>query len=246
MTDGNQNSEAALVTGASLRIGRAIALDLAARGWRVGVHYHRSAEEADAVVHEIEALGGTACALQADLAEPGEMLGLIERCAAELGPVTCLINNAARFEWDQLETLDVEGWQAEFDINLLAPVFLSQAFAKALPKAACGSIVNIIDQRVLRPEPDYFSYTLTKSGLWTATVMLARALGPNIRVNAIGPGPVLPNRRQSQEDFEHECRSTLLGRGVAIEDICAAVRFLIDTKSVTGQMIALDCGQHLV
>lgn len=245
MDDVNQKSGTALVTGASLRIGRAIALDLGGRGWRVGVHYRHSAAEAEEVVREINALGGTAVALRADLAVMDDMLGLVERCAAELGPVTCLINNAARFEWDQIETLRGESWQAEFDINLRAPVFLAQAFAKALPKAASGCIVNIIDQRVLRPEPDYFSYTLAKSGLWTATLMLARALGPNIRVNAVGPGPVLPNRSQSREDFEEECRSTPLGRAVAIADICAAVRFLVDTKSVTGQLIAVDCGQHL-
>ncbi len=245
MTDQHQNPQSALVTGASLRIGRAIALDFARRGWRVGIHHHRSATEAEALAREIEALGSRTVALQADLARPDELLGLVGRCAEALGPVTCLINNAARFDCDSLPTLDLAGWQAELDINLRAPVFLTQAFAKALPGTASGVVINMVDQRVLRLTPDCFSYTIAKSALWTATQTLAQALSPRIRVNAIGPGPVLPNRRQSAEDFELECRSTLLGCAVAIEDICAAVRFLVDTPSVTGQMIALDGGQHL-
>jgi NAD(P)-dependent dehydrogenase (short-subunit alcohol dehydrogenase family) len=245
MTDQEHLPPTALITGASLRIGRAIALDLAKLGWRIGVHHHRSAAEAERLVREIGALGSKAVALQADLTRQDELLGLVGRCAERLGPVTCLINNAARFEWDSLETLDFAGWQTELDVNLRAPVFLTQAFATALPEANSGAVINMIDQRVLRLTPDCFSYTISKSALWTATRTMAQALGPRIRVNAIGPGPVLPNRRQSAEDFELECSSTLLGSAVAIEDICAAVRFLIDTPSVTGQMIALDGGQHL-
>lgn len=240
-----QNHATALVTGAALRLGRAIALDLATLGWRIGVHYQTSSTEAESLVEEIERLGSKALALPADLTSEAQLRGLVQSCAEELGPPTCLINNAARFEWDSIDTLDWAGWQAELDVNLRAPIFLTQAFARTLPKDASGCVINMIDQRVWRLTPDFFSYTIAKSALWTATQTLAQALAPRVRVNALGPGPVLPNRRQSQADFERECRSTLLGRGATVEDVCRAVRFLLDTPSVTGQMIALDSGQHL-
>jgi NAD(P)-dependent dehydrogenase (short-subunit alcohol dehydrogenase family) len=240
-----QDPATALVTGAALRLGRAIALDLAKRGWRIGVHHHTSSAEADDLVGEIERLGCKAVALQADLTRQDQLLSLVHRCAERLGPPTCLVNNAARFEWDTPDTLDWTDWQAELDVNLRAPVFLTQAFAKALPKGASGCVINMIDQRVWRITPEFFSYTIAKSALWTATRTLAQALAPRIRVNALGPGPVLPNRQQSQADFERECLSTPLGHGATAEEICAAVRFLLDTPSVTGQMIALDGGQHL-
>jgi NAD(P)-dependent dehydrogenase (short-subunit alcohol dehydrogenase family) len=236
---------AALVTGAALRLGRAICLDLAKRGWRIGVHYHTSSAAAKSLMQDLDRLGAEAVALQADLTCEDQLLGLVERCRERLGPVTCLVNNAARFEWDTPETLDWAGWQAELDVNLRAPVFLAQAFAKALPKGTSGNVINMIDQRVWRLTPEFFSYTIAKSALWTATRTLAQALAPRIRVNAIGPGPVLPNRRQTEADFERECRSMPLGRGATPEEICAAIRFLLDTPSVTGQMIALDGGQHL-
>jgi NAD(P)-dependent dehydrogenase (short-subunit alcohol dehydrogenase family) len=235
----------ALVTGSALRLGRAIAHDLAMRGWRVGVHHHSSSAEADALVAEIERLGVKAVALKADLTRENELRRLVQSCAEALGSPTCLVNNAARFEWDSIDTLDLPGWQSELDVNLRAPIFLTQAFARTLPKGASGCVINIIDQRVWRLTPEFFSYTIAKSALWTATQTLALALAPSIRVNAIGPGPVLPNRRQSQADFERECRATLLGHGASVEEVCRAVRFLLDSPSVTGQMIALDGGQHL-
>jgi NAD(P)-dependent dehydrogenase (short-subunit alcohol dehydrogenase family) len=210
----------ALVTGAAVRLGRAIALDLAQHGWQIGVHYHRSAAAAEALVGEIERLGSKAVALKADLTREDELRRLVPSCAEQLGAPTCLINNAARFETDGIETLDWVGWQAELDVNLRAPVW--------------------------RLTPEEFSYTIAKSALWTATQTLAQALAPRIRVNAIGPGPVLPNRRQSEAEFERECRATMLGRAATMEEICSAVRFLLDAPSVTGQMIALDSGQHLL
>ena len=240
-----QNHATALVTGAALRLGRAIALDLATLGWRIGVHYQTSSTEAESLVEEIERLGSKALALPADLTSEAQLRGLVQSCAEELGPPTCLINNAARFEWDSIDTLDWAGWQAELDVNLRAPIFLTQEFARALPKDASGCVINMIDQRVWRLTPEFFSYTIAKSALWTATRTLAQALAPRIRVNAIGPGPVLPSLRQSQEDFERECRAAPLGRAATVEEVCRAVRFLLDSPSVTGQMIALDSGQHL-
>lgn len=234
-----------LVTGAGRRLGRAIALDFANRGWRVGVHYHTSAEGALALAAEIEGKGGTAAPFSADLSHFDALAPLIEACAKALGPPSCLVNNAARYSWDSLATLDGESWQTHLDVNLRAPIFLTQAFAKALPDRAAGNVINLLDQKVLRLDPEYFSYTVAKSALWTATQAMAQALAPRIRVNAIAPGPVLKSQGQSQAEFEQECRATLLGRAVDAEDVTAATRFLLETPSITGQMIALDAGQHL-
>ncbi len=235
----------ALVTGAGRRLGRAIALDLAQCGWRIGAHYHASEAEAAGLVAEIEAMGGQAAALQADLAQLEDLPGLIEACGEALGAPSCLINNAACFERDTADSLDAESWQMHLDVNLRAPVFLTQAFARQLPDGVSANVINLVDQKVRRLNPDYFSYTIAKSALWTATQTLAQALAPRIRVNAIAPGPVLPSRNQSEADFAAECRSTLLKRVVSTDDVTAAVRFLLETPSVTGQMIALDGGQHL-
>jgi NAD(P)-dependent dehydrogenase (short-subunit alcohol dehydrogenase family) len=240
-----QSPPTALVTGAALRLGRAISLDLAAHGWKIGAHYNSSGAAAEGLVREIERSGGAALALQADLTRQEDLLSLVPRCAERLGAPTLLVNNAARFEFDAIETLAWAEWQAELDVNLRAPVFLAQAFAKTLPENASGSIINMIDQRVWRLTPEFLSYTIAKSALWTATRMLAQALAPRIRVNALGPGPVLPNRWQSKVEFERECRATPLGHGVTEGEVCAAIRFLLDAPSITGQMIALDGGQHL-
>ncbi len=234
-----------LVTGAARRIGRVLALDLARAGWQVGVHYRHSREDADALVAEIEALGVRAAALDADLADHAAMASLVARCEAVLGAPTCLINNASEFLLDSVETLTPERWQTHFDINLKAPVFLAQALAERLPAGADGVIINIIDQRVWNLTPEFFSYTVSKAGLWSATRMLAQALAPRVRVNAIGPGPVLQSVHQTQADFAAEARATLLGRATSPTEIAAAVRFILDAPAMTGQMIALDAGQHL-
>jgi NAD(P)-dependent dehydrogenase (short-subunit alcohol dehydrogenase family) len=241
----DQDPGTVLVTGAGRRLGRIIALDFANRGWRVGIHYHASAAEASALAAEIEAKGGKAGAFAADLGHWEALAHLIGACAGALGPPTCLINNAARFAWDSLATLDGESWQTHLDVNLRAPIFLTQAFAKALPARAKGNVINLLDQKVLRLDPEHFSYTIAKSALWTATQTMAQALAPRIRVNAIAPGPVFKSQGQGQAAFERECRATLLGRSVDAEDVTAAIRFLLDTPSITGQMIALDAGQHL-
>jgi NAD(P)-dependent dehydrogenase (short-subunit alcohol dehydrogenase family) len=234
-----------LVTGAARRLGRIIALDLGATGWRVGVHYRSSAADAADLVAEIEGHGGTAAAFAADLDLLDALPALIAACTASLGLPSCLINNAARFEHDTLASLDGEKWQTHLDTNLTAPIFLTKAFAEALPDGMEGSVINVIDQKILRPNPDYFSYTIAKAALWSATQTMAQALAPRIRVNAIAPGPVLKNEGQSQSAFERECRATLLQRPVSAEDVAGAVRFLLETPSITGQIIALDSGQHL-
>jgi NAD(P)-dependent dehydrogenase (short-subunit alcohol dehydrogenase family) len=234
-----------LVTGSARRLGREIVLHLARQGWRVGVHYHHSESEAVALVETIEALGGKVLAFKADLAQVEALEPLIADCAERLGTPTCLVNNAACFEWDDIATLDPAGWQTHLDIDLRAPVFLTQAFARILPQQERGSVINMIDQRVWRLTPEFFSYTIAKSALWTATRTLAQALSPRIRVNAIGPGPVLPSQKQSLSDFERECRATPLEQGATPAEVCAAIDFLLATPSVTGQMIALDGGQHL-
>ena len=235
----------ALVTGAARRLGRSVAWDLARAGWRVAVHYQSSEADALSLVADIEASGGRAAAVQADLSDLRALPALIEVSAKTLGPVTCLINNAASFSWDWPDNFDEAGWTQHHEVNLRAPVFLTKAFASALPSGAEGNVINLIDQKVQALNPHYFTYTIAKSALWTATRTLAQALAPAIRVNAIAPGPVLPFAGQSGEDFARECRDTLLKRAVPLSDITATVLFLLETRSITGQMIALDGGRHL-
>lgn len=234
-----------LITGAAKRIGRAIALDFARQGWGVGVHFHRSAKPAQDLVAEIEALGGRAIALKADLADPSTLNALVTTAGMQLGSLTALINNASLFAPDDMSTLTPETWAAHMDINLRAPLFLSQAFAAQLPEGSEGAIVNMLDQRVWRLTPRFLSYTVAKSGLWTLTQTLAQALAPHIRVNGIGPGPTLSNDRQSEADFQAQTSATLLQKGPTLDEICTAVRFILASPSLTGQMIALDGGQHL-
>jgi NAD(P)-dependent dehydrogenase (short-subunit alcohol dehydrogenase family) len=235
----------ALITGAARRIGRALALDLAGAGWTVAIHYRKSDSEAESVVREIAERGGLAKSFRADLTDPAASRTLVADVVRELGPPTVLINNASEFLPDTIQSLDDGTWDLHLGINLKAPVFLAQAMAASLPSGARGNIINIIDQRVWNLTPEFFSYTISKAGLWTATRTLAQALAPRIRVNAIGPGPVLRSIHQTDDDFDREARSTLLGRGATTEEIARAVRFILATPSLTGQMIALDGGQHL-
>jgi NAD(P)-dependent dehydrogenase (short-subunit alcohol dehydrogenase family) len=244
MTD-TPAQKTALITGAARRIGRAIALDLAAHGWRVGVHYRSSEQAALDVVAEITASGGTAAAFAANLADEREVAALVGQCADVLGAPTCLVNNASEFLLDTVTSLTAADWDTHLDINLKAPVFLAQALYLALPEGMEGNVINMCDQRVWRPTPQFFSYTISKAGLWTATQTLAQAMAPRVRVNAIGPGPVLKSVHQTNADFEEEKAGTLLRRGPTLQEIAAAVRFILATPSMTGQMIALDGGQHL-
>jgi len=236
---------AALVTGAARRIGRAIALDLARHGFDVAVHCRRSRSEADEVAGEIRSLGRRATILVAELGEAATPDALVEQAAAALGPIGLLVNNASAFEADLVGDLEPVLWERHMSVNLRAPVFLAQAFARLLPQGAEGVVVNIIDQRVWSLTPRFYSYTLSKAGLWTATQTLAQALAPRIRVVGLGPGPALMGERQTPEAFAAQARAVPLGRGPEIDEITAAVRFILATRSLTGQMIALDGGQHL-
>jgi NAD(P)-dependent dehydrogenase (short-subunit alcohol dehydrogenase family) len=245
MIQANNARRTALITGAARRIGKALALDLAGSGWTVALHYRKSAEDAESLVREILDRSGQAKSFQADLADPEAPRQLVADVVRELGPPTVLINNASEFLPDTVQTLDGGTWDLHLGINLKAPVFLAQAMAVSLPSDCEGNIINIIDQRVWNLTPEFFSYTISKAGLWTATRTLAQALAPRIRVNAIGPGPVMRSIHQTDDDFERESRSTLLGRGASAEEIAATVKFILATPSLTGQMIALDGGQHL-
>jgi NAD(P)-dependent dehydrogenase (short-subunit alcohol dehydrogenase family) len=235
----------ALVTGAAQRIGRAITLELAARGWHVAVHYRHSREAADEVVRLAQARGVKAFALAAELGDEQDVHKLLPAAAAALGPITALVNNASVFEEDDAVTATRQSWDAHMDANLRAPFVLSQALAAQLPENAPGNIINIIDQRVWRLTPKFLSYTLSKAGLWTLTQTLAQSFAPKIRVNAIGPGPVLPSPRQSAEAFAAQAAAVPLKRATSPEEIARAVGFILETPSLTGQMIALDGGQHL-
>lgn len=221
-----------------------LAVQAARSGYDVAVHHRDSADDAEETAALVRAEGRRACVLAGDLTDR-DAADLIGRAAADLGPVTLLVNNASLFLEDRLQTLDAEGLDAHMATNLRAPAVLAQAFAAQLPADRAGLIVNILDQRVWRPNPQFFSYSLSKAALWHATQTMAQALAPRIRVNAIGPGPTLGSVHQVPGEFEQEAAGTPLARAVSPDEIAGALRYLIDAPSVTGQMIAVDSGQHL-
>jgi NAD(P)-dependent dehydrogenase (short-subunit alcohol dehydrogenase family) len=235
----------ALVTGAGRRIGRALALALAEDGFAVAVHYHRSRAAAENVVAAIRAQGGKALAFNADLAQEDEVSGLVPQVDRVLGPIGCLVNNASVFDNDTVATASRNSWDRHLAVNLRAPFVLIQDMAARLPAEAGGVVVNMLDQRVWALTPCFVSYTLSKTGLWTLTRTMALALAPRIRVNGIGPGPTLPSARQGREQFLRQRAEMPLKRGTSPEEIAAALRFILSAPAMTGQMIALDGGQHL-
>lgn len=235
----------ALVTGAARRIGRAIAEDLAANGWAVAIHYNRSGNDAEVLAADIRAGGGRAATVQADLAIPRAVPEAMSLVSEAVGIPSLLVNNASMFEDDRGGELDRELFDRQLAVNLTAPVFLAQAFAQALPEAAEGNVVNLLDQSIWKPTPRHFSYQLSKVALWEATRMLAQSLAPRVRVNAIAPGPTLKHAEQTEDEFEKRVETVLLGRGPDLAEFGRTVRYFVENRSVTGQMIGLDGGQHL-
>ncbi|MEM8935745.1 MAG: SDR family oxidoreductase, partial [Pseudomonadota bacterium] len=228
------------------RLGRAIALALGASGYDVAIHYRSSADGAKATADEIEALGRKVHLIQGDLAKESDVASMVDGAQKVLGPLTLLVNSASVFEPDDIETMTRESWDMHMETNLRAPLKLSQDFAAQAPFGANNLIINLVDQRVLKLTPQFLSYTMAKAALFTLTKTLAQALGPQgVRVNAVGPGPTLRNSRQSEEDWVKQNEATVLGRGATPDDIAAAVLYLVSASAVTGQMIAVDGGQHL-
>lgn len=235
----------ALVTGGARRIGKAIVEDLAAHGFAVVIHCNRSRAEAEALAEAVNGKGGEAMVVAADLTDMAAADGLVAEAERALGPVSLLVNNASVFEPDSATDFDWATWDRHFAVHVKAPALLAKRLAQALPDNEEGLIVNIIDQRVWKPTPQYFSYALSKSTLWAATQTMAQALAPRIRVNAIGPGPTLANVRQEPHDFAAQVDGLILGRGPGLSEFGSTIRYLWEARSVTGQMIAIDGGQHL-
>ena len=235
----------ALVTGGAHRLGRAIVLELARQGFDVGIHFNNSDDAARETLAQVRALGRRAALLQADLADEAQAVRLIPEVTDKLGTVGVLINNASRFDRDEWHDATRASWDAHLEANLRTPFVLIQAFARALPAEAEGVVVNMIDQRVWSLTPHFVSYTISKAGLWALTQTMALALAPRIRVNAIGPGPALPSARQTAAQFAQQSASVPLGHGTSPAEISRAVTMILGLPAMTGQMIALDGGQHL-
>ena len=245
MSRAHSKRRAALVTGAGKRIGRAIALGLAADGWDLALHFHRSQAETEALATQISALGVKTVAVRCDLANADQLSGLIAGCERVLGTVTCLVNNAAVFEYDDLASLDAEKWQRHMDVNLRAPLLLAKAFAARIPDGVTGCIVNLLDQKVFNLNPDFLSYTIAKIGLEGATRVLAMALAPKVRVCGVAPGITLVSAEQTADGFARAYGRAPLGRSSDVEDIADTVRFVVDARALTGTTIVVDGGQHL-
>ena len=236
----------AIVTGAAKRIGAELARALAADGWHVVIHCHRSTAEAEALQHEIAAAGGVARIVQGDLADPAVPARLIAEAATGGAPIGLLVNNASRFDYDTHQDFDLDGWTRHLDVNLRAPALLTQAFARALPEGLNGLVVNMLDVKLFALNPDFFTYTVSKYGLLGLTELSARALAPRIRVNGIAPAVTMVSGPQSRDNFAKAHTHNPLGRGVQVEEIVAALRFIVATPTFHGQVITLDAGQRLL
>ncbi len=248
-------AKAALITGGAKRLGRAMALHLASNGTNVVIHYSSSPDAAEETAKAARALGVKAAVVHADLLKVEDTDTLITRAVEAIGePLDVLVNNASIFEYDNLDSASIESWDRHMNSNLRAPVFLTQAFARQVPKAeiddggeprARACVVNMADMRVRKLTPEFMTYTLAKVGLWTFTKTAAQSLGPHIRVNAIGPGPTMQGTRQTADHFAKQRASTILERGSDEDEICKALDFILNIDSLTGQLICLDGGQHL-
>jgi NAD(P)-dependent dehydrogenase (short-subunit alcohol dehydrogenase family) len=237
--------EVALVTGGTKRIGAVIVRALAQAGYAVVIHCNASRAEADALAASINGSGGAAAVVSADLVDPAAVANLINAASVPFGPVTLLVNNASLFLADTLQTFDVLTWNRQFSVNIRAPSVLAREMAAALSEGSTGAVINIIDQRVRKLTPEFYSYTLSKAALLAATVTMAQALAPRIRVNGVGPGPTVANIHDGSAGFNQEAAGTPLGIPVAPEAIAEAVLYLARARHVTGQMIAVDSGQHI-
>jgi NAD(P)-dependent dehydrogenase (short-subunit alcohol dehydrogenase family) len=231
-----------------------MAVRLAERGHDVAVHFHASEAGAAETVALVEALGRRAVALRADLLSEDDTQALVPRAVAALGPLSVLVNSASIFEHDTLASATRASWDRHMASNLRAPFVLTQALAAQAPEPATDDggepvaqalVVNLIDQRVLKPTPEFMTYTLAKMGLWALTRTAAQALAPRVRVNAIGPGPTLRAARQTEDHFARQRAGTILGRGAGAEDVLAALDYLLDARAVTGTLLPVDGGQHL-
>ncbi len=236
----------AIVTGGARRVGKAIVEDLAANGWSVAIHCNTSEIEAEALAAAIRKSGGRTIVVKSDLGDLDGVGRVVYETASTLGKASLLVNNASIFEEDHVGSLTPGLFNRQMTINLSAPVFLTQAFAEVLDDDAEGNVVNIVDQRAWRTAPTYFSYQLSKSGLWAATRTMAQGLAPRIRVNAIAPGPALRNVRQDPAKFRMQTEAVPLRRGPELAEFGRTIRYLVENRSITGQMIGLDGGQHLV
>ena len=235
----------AIVTGGSKRIGKSIVKKLSFLGWKVIIHYNSNKNDALGLQKEIQKKGGAASIIKANLNSSKATEELISKSEKKFGKLTLLVNNASIFENDSVHSLTIDTWDIHNNVNTKAPLLLSQSFAKLLPKKEPGVIINIIDQRVFSPRPDFISYSSSKNSLFWLTKVLAQALSPKIRVCAIGPGPTLKGARQTDNDFKNQSQSVPLGNGSSPEDISQAIEFILNASSFTGQMITLDGGEHL-
>jgi len=234
-----------LITGAATRVGKAMALHFAERGWNIALHYFRSSSKAKELKKIIEQNWVKVALIKTNLKNPKQVEKIVPLAKRKLGTIDCLINNAALFEKDDIANFTTKRWNDHFNINLLAPAILTKQFAKQASKKTVSNIINIIDQRIFNLTPFFMSYTISKSGLQTLTQTMAMRLGPNIKVNAIAPGPTIKSKRQTDRHFRNQVKSTLLKKSVRLEDICDTVEFLINNNSITGQIVAVDSGQNL-
>ena len=239
------NNKNMLITGAATRVGEAIALHFAERGWNIALHYFKSGLKAKKLKKILEKNWVKVALIKADLKNIKQIEKIIPLARKKIGTINCLINNAALFEKDDITNFTYKSWNDHLNINLLAPTLLTKQFAKQVSKKTISNIINIIDQRIFNLTPYFMSYTISKSGLQTLTKTTAIKLAPNIKVNAIAPGPTIKSKRQTDRHFKNQVNSTLLKTSVKVEDICDSIELLINNNSITGQIITVDSGQNL-
>jgi len=234
-----------LITGSSQRIGRELCLYFAKKGWNIAIHFNKSKKQAKVLKKEIEKYGVKCICIQGNLLNTKIIKKLVATANKNLGNINCIINNASIFNNDNILNFSEKSWNEHIKINLLAPAAFIKEFSRIKNLSKNKSIINILDQRIFKLTPYFFSYTISKTGLQTITKTAAMKLAPTIRVNAIAPGPVLKNKRQTEKHFNKQSKNTLLGKTVKIEDICKTAYLLANSETITGQIIAVDSGQSL-